>query len=137
MMDAPHIANQLADIQRVLGTLVAESKANAEGHRETGEQIVRLHERIDDLREDFDERFRKLESMVIGNDHMATEISASLVELRTSINSDIRPQTEEFKRMRAMGSGFLMMAGIAGAIMGITFSDVAKAFFTALRRAIA
>lgn len=135
-MDASQLSMQLADIQRVLGTLLAESKANADGHRETSEQIVRIHERIDDLREDFDDRFRKLDSAVMGNDHLATEIGVNLVELRTSINADIRPQTEEFRRIRAMGSGFLFAVGIAGAIMGMTFSDVLRAFFSAIRRTI-
>jgi hypothetical protein len=136
-MDASQVSMQLADIQRVLGTLLAESKQNAEDQRETNEQIVRVHERIDGMREDMDGRFRQLEMAVSGNDHLATETAAALTELSSTINVDIRPQTEEFRRIRAMGSGFLFAVGIAGTIMGMTFSDVLKAFLSAIRRTIA
>ncbi len=129
-----HISSQLADIQRTLGALLSDSKRADEDRKLANEHRARIHERIDELREDMNDRFRHTDENIAITGQIAAQARGEAQALQKVVVEEIKPQTDDFKKMRTVGSGFMMAVALAGAALGVTFSDLVQALFANLRR---
>ncbi|CDZ55093.1 DUF1515 family protein [Neorhizobium galegae] len=136
MASDDHISTQLADIQRTLGTLLADSKRADEDRKQAHEHRVKVHERIDELREDMNERFRHTDRSIEITGQIAAQARGEVQTLKDVVVDEIKPQTDDFRKMRTMGTGFMMAIALAGATLGVTFSDMIQALFVNLRKLV-
>lgn len=136
MASDDHISTQLADIQRTLGTLLADSKRADEDRKQAHEHRVKVHERIDELREDMNERFRHTDRSIEITGQIAAQARGEVQTLKDVVVDEIKPQTDDFRKMRTMGTGFMMAIALAGAALGVTFSDMIQALFVNLRKLV-
>lgn len=109
--------------------------------------LGRLEEAVKNLKEDFtDEKQHSAESRgrmhtklerieenvgIVGDVAAQARDKANIVE--KLVTEDIKPVTDDVKRWRLMGMGFLGLIGIAGAAFGITVATFGDAVVSALR----
>ena len=97
------MAHELDDISRLLGNI--ESTVNTLGRR-----FDRLEKRMDER----DGTLNELQSA-------AGDLADNVRLMRTVIDTDIRPVTDDVKRWRLMGMGALGIIGVGSAAMGTAF----------------
>lgn len=85
----------------------------------TAQSRLKLHERVEQQREEFDDAVSSMQS-----DMHAT--ANSLASLAATVTEDMKPQTDKLKRWELIGVGFLSMAGIAGAGIGVVVTNWGK-----------
>jgi hypothetical protein len=130
------ISIQLADIQRTLGKLLADSERADEDRQQANLHRTKVHERIDELREDMNERFRHTDRSIEITGQIAAQARGEVQTLKDVVVDEIKPQTDDFRKMRTMGTGFMMAIALAGAALGVTFSDMIQALFSNLRKLV-
>jgi hypothetical protein len=114
-----------------------EDRHQANGHRE------RIYERIDELREEMDKRFARTdESIAISGSiaaqarDQAAQARERAAEVKKLVDEEIKPQTDDYRRMRTMGNGFMIAVALAAGTLGITFSSVVKAFLAGVTNSL-
>ena len=131
-----NISSQLADIQRTLGTLLGESKRAEEDRKHANEHRNRIHERVDELREEMDKRFAHTDESIAISGAIAAQARDSVASVRKLVEEDIKPETDQYRRMRTMGSGFVLAVALGAGALGITFASFIKAFLAAASHAV-
>lgn len=134
LVSQDQISTQLADIQRTLGTLLADSKRVEEDRRQSSEHRARIHERLDELRDDMNDRFRHTDESIIIAGQVAAQARGEVQSLKAIVVDEIKPQTDDFKKMRMVGSGVMMAVAVAGTALGVTFSDVIQSLIASIRK---
>jgi hypothetical protein len=133
---ADQISAQLAGIERTLGKLLSESERADEDRKQANEQRARVHERIDELREEMHAKLERTEGTIVITGQIAAQARDQAMALKTLIDDDIKPQTDDYRRMRTMGSGFMVAVALAAGTLGIKFSDAVTAFVAGVRNAL-
>jgi chromosome segregation ATPase len=133
---ADQISAQLAGIERTLGKLLSESERADEDRKQANEQRARVHERIDELREEMHTKLERTEGTIVITGQIAAQARDQAMALKTLIDDEIKPQTDDYKRMRTMGSGFMVAVALAAGTLGIKFSDAVTAFVAGVRNAL-
>ncbi len=136
MPTADQISAQLAGIERTLGKLLSESERADEDRKQANEQRARVHERIDELREEMHTKLERTEGTIVITGQIAAQARDQAMALKTLIDDEIKPQTDDYKRMRTMGSGFMVAVALAAGTLGIKFSDAVTAFVAGVRNAL-
>lgn len=113
-----------------------ESKRAEEDRRHANEHRAKVYERIDELREDMHLKFTRTDESIAIAGKIAAQARDSVTTLKTEIDKEIKPQTDDFRRLRTMGSGFMLAVALAGGALGITFSDFLKAAFNGVKAAL-
>jgi predicted nucleic acid-binding Zn-ribbon protein len=130
------IFTQLSEIQRALGTLVAESRRAEEDREHATKQREKLHERIDELRDEMHTKLERTEGTIVITGQIAAQARDQAASLKSLIDDEIKPQTDDYKRMRTMGSGFMVAVALAAGTLGIKFSDAVTAFVAGVKNAL-
>lgn len=133
---ADQISAQLANIERTLGKLLSESERAEEDRQHANEHRAKVHERIDELREEMHAKLARTENTIVITGQIAAQARDQVGALKTLIDDDIKPQTDDYRRMRTMGSGFMVAVALAAGTLGVKFSDVVGAFFTSIKNAL-
>ena len=133
---ADQISAQLASIERTLGKLLNESERAEEDRGHASQQREKLHERIDELREEMHTKLERTEGTIVITGQIAAQARDQAVSLKKLIDDDIKPQTDDYRRMRTMGSGFMVAVALAAGTLGIKFSDAVTAFVAGVRNAL-
>lgn len=115
---------------------MADGKRADEDRRRADEQRTRMHQRLDELREDTEERFRHMEESIVIAGQTAAQARGEVQALHRVVVDEVKPQTDEFKRIRLMGSGFMLAVAMVAGTLGITFADVVKTFVAGLKQAL-
>lgn len=136
MPTADQISAQLANIERTLGKLLSESERAEEDRGHASRQRDRLNERIDELRDDMNAKFERTEGTVVITGQIAAQARDQAASLKRLIDDDIKPQTDDYRRMRTMGSGFMVAVALAAGTLGIKFSDAVTAFVAGVKSAL-
>lgn len=136
MPTADQISSQLANIERTLGKLLSESERAEEDRQQANEQRARVHERIDELREEMHSKLERTEGTVVITGQIAAQARDQAMSLKKLIDEDIKPQTDDYRRMRTMGSGFMVAVALAAGTLGIKFSDAVSAFLAGVKNAL-
>ena len=136
MPTADQISSQLASIERTLGKLLSESERAEEDREHATKQRDRLHERIDELRDDMHTKLERTEGTVVITGQIAAQARDQAMSLKKLIDEDIKPQTDDYRRMRTMGSGFMVAVALAAGTLGIKFSDAVSAFLAGVKNAL-
>lgn len=136
MPTADQISAQLASIERTLGKLLSESERAEEDREHATKQREKLHERIDELRDEMHTKLERTEGTIVITGQIAAQARDQAASLKTLIDDEIKPQTDDYKRMRTMGSGFMVAVALAAGTLGIKFSDAVTAFVAGVKNAL-
>lgn len=93
----------------------------------TAQSRLKLHERIEDQREQFDSALDTLKSDMHAIQQATRDTATNLATLTHTVTTDVKPQTDKIRRWELMGVGFLSMAGIAGAGIGVVLTNWGEA----------
>lgn len=115
---------------------MSESERAEEDRKQASEHRTKVHDRIDELREEMNLRFGRTEESIAISGQIAAQARDQAASLKRTIDEEIKPQTEDYRRMRTMGSGFMLAVALAAGTLGIKFSDAVTAFFTSLKNAL-
>lgn len=95
----------------------------------TSQSRLKLHERIEEQRSEFDDALTSMQSDMHSIQQSTLATAANLATLTATVTTDVKPQTDKIRRWELMGVGFLSMAGIAGAGIGLVVSNWGHAIF--------
>lgn len=111
---------------RALGRLeegVARLRADFTDEKEhSAESRGRMHTKLEKIEEDVG---------IVGK--VAAQARDKANDLEKTVTDDVKPATDDFKRMRALGLGLIGLIGLAGAALGVTFATVGDAAVTTIR----
>lgn len=100
----------------------------------TSQSRLKLHERIEEQRTEFDSALTSLQSDLHSIQQSTVATAANLAALTQTVATDVKPQTDKIRRWELMGVGFLSMAGIAGAGIGVVLANWGEAIYSFLKR---
>lgn len=120
------MARDLQDIKETLGKLSGTVEAmvgrldrSERDHREfvheTQESRRRLHEKVEEQREETAAAIKDQHDTLNAIRETAATTSRNLAEITAVVKEDVKPQTDKIRKWEAMGVGFLSMAALAGA----------------------
>lgn len=128
-----------ADIGKLSGLVEAmtsrldrNDKALGDFMTSTSQSRLKLHERIEEQREEFEAALSSLQSDLHSIQQSAVATAANLATLTQTVTTDVKPQTDKIKRWELLGVGFLSMAGIAGAGLGVVIANWGEAIWRTL-----
>lgn len=100
----------------------------------TSQSRLKLHELIEEQRTEFDSALTSLRSDLHSIQQSTVATAANLAALTQTVATDVKPQTDKIRRWELMGVGFLSMAGIAGAGIGVVLANWGEAIYNFLKR---
>lgn len=125
-----------ADIGKLSGLVEAmtarldrNDKAIGDFMTSTAQSRLKLHERIEEQREEFDNALTGLQNDLHSIQQASVATAANLATLTQTVTTDVKPQTDKIRRWELMGVGFLSMAGIAGAGIGVVLANWGEAIY--------
>ena len=89
----------------------------------TSQSRLKLHERIEEQREDFDRALNAMQSDLRLIQQSTVTTATNLAALSATVATEVKPQIDKIRRWELMGIGFLSMAGIAGAGIGLVIAN--------------
>ncbi len=99
--------------------------------------LGRLEEGVRQLRADFDsatasrskihDKIDHLESTIVIAGHAAAQTRDRIDAVEKALHDDIKPTTDEFKRMKLAGLGVIGFVGVAAATFGASLSPMISA----------
>lgn len=129
------MARDLQDIKETLGKLSGTVEAmfgrldrSERDHREfvheTQESRRRLHEKVEEQREETAEAIKAQHATLLAVREAADATARNLAEITVIVKDDVKPQTDKIKKWELMGVGFLSMAALAGAGLATAVTTV-------------
>lgn len=82
------------------------------------------------------DRFRHTDESIVIAGQVAAQARGEVQALSEIVVKDIKPQTDHFKQMRLMGSGFMLAIAVGGTALGVTFSDAIQALISSIRKLV-
>jgi hypothetical protein len=120
------VADELNDIMRALGRV------------EAGQERMRadFDEEKEHTRESRERTYRKLEKIeqdvtIVGK--VAAQARDKVDEVEKLVLTDVKPATDDFKRMRTVGFVGISLLGFAFTALGITLATVGEGVVTTIR----
>lgn len=88
-----------------------------------------LHEKVDGLTG----RIAHVETTIQVAGQVTAQTRDKIGGLEATLTDDIKPTVDEFKRIKLMGRGVIVAAGIAGGSLGLTFAWWGEQAISAIR----
>lgn len=110
------------EVMRILGRLEEGQERMTADIEASSASRGRMHEKLD-----------KLEETVSIVGQVAAQSRNEAAEVRRIIDEDVKPATDDYKRVRAIGHGTLWAVGIAAAGAGVTLATVGEQVVNAVR----
>lgn len=112
----------LNEIMRALGRLEEGQERMTADIEASNDSRGRLHEKLD-----------KLEETVGIVGQVAAQARNEAAEIKKTLHEDVKPATDDYKRVRAVGQGMLWAVGIAATGLGVTLATVGESVVNTIR----
>lgn len=113
---------QVNEVMRVLGRLEGAVDALREDIADGKESRGRIHTKLEKIEEDVG---------IVGQ--VAAQARTETTELKRILDEDVRPATDDYKRIRAIGKGTLWAVGLVATGFGVTLATVSDSIIDAVR----
>ena len=115
-------AEHTNEMMRILGRLEGAVEALREDIADGKESRGRIHAKLEKIEEDVG---------IVGQ--VAAQARTEATELKRIIDEDVKPATDDYKRVRAIGKGTLWAVGLAAGAAGVTLATIGETVVNALR----
>ena len=110
------------EIMRILGRLEGAVEALREDIADGKDSRGRIHAKLQKIEEDVG---------IVGQ--VAAQARTEATELKRLIDEDVKPATDDYKRVRAIGKGTLWAVGLAAGAAGVTVASFGEAAVNTMR----
>lgn len=111
-------------VEQMVGRLDRSERDHREFVHETQESRRRLHEKVEEQREETAAAIKEQHTTLTAVREAADATARNLAEIATVVKEDVKPQTDKIKKWELMGVGFLSMAALAGAGLATAVTTV-------------
>jgi len=111
--------------------------------RDMAHSLGRLEEGLKHLQADIEEgrvsrvrmydKLEKIEEDVGIVGQVAAQARAEAAGVKRLVDEDVKPATDDFKRMQAVGTGIAWLIGVAGAAAGVSLATFGETVVNAIR----
>lgn len=117
--DLQKISSDIGKLSGMVEAMVGRLDRSERDHREfvaeTQDSRRRLHEKVEEQREETAEALKQQQDTLQAVRAAADETSRNLGAIVKVVQEDVKPQTDKIRKWELMGVGFLSMAALAGA----------------------